>query len=544
MIAQTSGQPEQEQSSLATESLNPATIAKIKNLAKNDLYFFAKAILGYDWLVPHIHGPLCRLLMDKTKNRKKITLPRGWLKSTVVTISYPIWCAINDPNIRVLLLQNTSTNACKKLASIRSHFEDNDLFRALFPELLPDNNCIWKKDAIQVKRSKSHPEATFEAAGTRNKVVSRHYDLIIEDDTVAPDLDDLTADNVIPSKNDIETAIGTHRLVYPLLTDFKKEVIVVGTRWFELDLLSWMTENEPYYASIERACRESIDAETGESRSDPEGKITYPERFDSDVLEQLAIAMGPYLFSCLFMNKPVRSCDMMFKQDWIQYYSTAPQNLMIYTTVDPAGDPSETKTNPDFNVVMTCGKHIYTGHIYVLEYFRERCNPGDLIHAIFKHVRKYKPIKVAIEAIQYQKALQYFVRERMRKENLYFSVEGLHYSKRSKEARITGLQPVFGAKLISIREHHHQLESELLSFPLGRNDDIIDALSMQTGLWALTRTLTESEDNDTKDDPFNVTAIIKEIEKEKSGLNERPGSSRGLLSRVPNTYVSPLIFGD
>ena len=512
--------------------LDPATIAGLKEHAKRDLYFFAKAILGYDWLVPHIHGPMCHLLQDKSKNRKKITFPRGWLKSTVCTIAYPIWRTINDCNIRVLLLQNTSTNACKKLASIRSHFEDNDLFKTLFPELLPDANCIWKQDAIQVKRSKSHPEATFEAAGIRNKVVSRHYDLIIEDDTVAPDLDDLTADNVVPSKEDIDSAIGTHKLVYPLLTDMKMEVLVVGTRWFERDLLSYIDENEPFYSSLERACRET------DGRPDPDGEITYPERFDEEALDQLAISMGPYLFSCLYMNTPMRSSDMLFNLEWFKYYSSAPTtNLDIYTTVDPAGDPEDTKGEPDYNVVMTCGKHKYTGQIYVLEYFREKCNPGELIHAIFNHVRKYKPLKVAVETTAYQKALKYFIREQQKKQKLYFAVEGLTHTKRSKNARIQGLQPVFAAGLISIREHHKELESELLAFPLGKNDDLADALSMQTGLWALTSTLREPEDADISEDPFNAQAAINEcLKKAKVGKGSR-GSSRGLLYASPYTSI-------
>ena len=242
------------------------------------------------------------------------------------------------------------------------------------------------------------------------------------------------------------------------------------------------------------------------------------------------------------MNLPMRSTDMLFKQEWFRHYDTEPKHLMIYTTVDPAGDPDDTKGDPDYNVVMTCGKHIYSGHIYVLEYFREKCNPGDLIDAIFRHVRNWKPIKVAIEATQYQKALQYFVRERMQKDKLYFTVEGIHHTKRSKEMRISGLQPVFASGLISMRRHHFELESELLAFPHGKNDDLADALSMQTGLWALTQTLTEPEDLDVSEDPMNLSAVILDIEKERSQFSGRPGSSRGLLERVPHTYVNPLRF--
>jgi len=253
--------------------------------------------------------------------------------------------------------------------------------------------------------------------------------------------------------------------------------------------------------------------------------------------------MGPYLFSCLYMNLPMRSGDMLFDIEWFKYFENPPRNLMVYTTVDPAGDPEDSKGDPDYNVVMTCGKHMYTGRIYVLEYFRAKCNPGDLIHAIFRHVKKYKPIKVMIEAVAYQKALQYFVRERMKKERLYFSVEGIIHNRRSKNSRISGLQPVFASGNIFLREHHKELESELLAFPLGKNDDLADALSMQLGLWALTSTLTKSDPDKLSDDPFNLESILAEVDQEQKKKNSSRGSAKKLISRRSTQSYNPFRFG-
>ena len=115
----------------------------LREVCKGDLYVFAKGILQHDWLVPHVHRPLCRLLelyngYDESLappmieywrvlsnpvlelslerrwdiflnglKRALIVLPRGWLKTTVCSVSYPMWRAVRDPNIRVLLTQNT-----------------------------------------------------------------------------------------------------------------------------------------------------------------------------------------------------------------------------------------------------------------------------------------------------------------------------------------------------------------------------------------------------------------------------------------------------
>src|SRR6185295_17248610 len=123
---------------------------------------------------------------------------------TLCSIYYPIWRAIRDPGIRILIVQNTTTNAEKKLAAIRGQFDKNPLLRLLFVDLLPNASSTWTTKALCLQRPMDHPENTFESAGTKTGLTSRHYNLIIEDDTVSPDLDDFTATNVIPSKDDIE----------------------------------------------------------------------------------------------------------------------------------------------------------------------------------------------------------------------------------------------------------------------------------------------------------------------------------------------------
>jgi predicted phage terminase large subunit-like protein len=498
----------------------------LKAKCKESFYFFAKVVLDYpfetSWLQPHIHKPICDILQDYATNRRLcVTLPRSWLKSTVCSIYYPIWRAINNPNIRVLIVQNSAPNAEKKLAAIRGQFESNPLLRLLFSELLPDSSCVWTTKAACLKRPINHPESTFETAGTRTKVISRHYDIIVEDDTVAPDLDELGDSNVCPTKDDIDQAIGWHRLAGGLLVDFKtSQIIIVGTRWFEKDLISWNALNEPAYIRIERAVRED---ENG--RPDPNGRVTYPERFDEQTLEELEHSFGPYLFSCLYLNRPLRSDDMVFQKDWFRFYADPPRNLVCYTLVDPAGGGStskkaKAKSDPDYNVVMTVGKDLDEGHLYVLEYDRFRGTPGQLLNSIFRQQDKWKCVTVGIEGVQYQKSLEYFAQEQMRRRNQFFYVEMLK-SIKAKEIRIRALQPLFSSGSILIRTHHAELMAELEVFPLGAHDDVIDALSMVLQLAELTATKEKGREIDPEDlDPNSLDYLLYEISSRRERKNE------------------------
>jgi len=495
------------------DTLMTSDLDKIRAEAAKSLYFFAKGILGYDWIVPDPHGPVCKLLEDRSKKRKKFVLPRGWLKTTVCTVSYAIWRAVHDPNIRILLAQNNQENAQKKLAEIRDTFERNKLLRTLYPDILPGPHSVWRATSLCLNRTKSYPESTFECIGVRGQPTSRHYNIIIEDDTVAPDFDELGGETLAPSHDDVRKAVMWHSLALPLLTNVKDdEILVVGTRWYEQDLMSHITANEPQYHTIERSCRED-----DEGNSDPRGHITYPQRFDDDVLTQYEQSLGPYFFSTLMLNRPVAIGEMLFKAEWLKEYEVLPprQNLEVYTTIDPATDPELSTSRSDrldYSVVLTTGKDLMTGDIYVIDYFRERCSPGDHATALFHHVSTYRPIIVGYEDVAYQKSLDYWLKELMRQRNQFFLLKPIKRTgRKSKETHIMGLHPIAAAGAIYIRPHMSELRTEFLSFPRGAHDDLIDCLAMQTQLWRLTKSASERKRKILDSDPYSVNAAIANL---------------------------------
>jgi len=466
--------------------LQDNSIEDLAQRGRDSLFFFTRAILGFDKMTRSIHKPICLDLEDyETNKRMLIMLPRDWYKTTLASISYTVWRAVKDPEVRILLVQNTYTNAVGKLAAIKQIFEKNELFRACYPEILPDSKCTWSRESLCVKRKGTFPESTFEAAGTSTAVVSRHYDLIIEDDTVAPDFDNITGALMQPSQNEIEKCIGWHKLAHPLLIEpATSQILVIGTRWVEGDLLEWIMKHEPQYKVTTRAVRED---ERG--LPSPTGKIVWAEtddglpKFNEAVLQQLEDALGPYMYSALYMNLPTSAADMLFKKQWINYYTELPTGLLYCTSQDPSSGDADMTSDPDYDAVLSTGINPHNGHIYVVHYNRERMNPGEQVNVLFDHYRAYKPLQYFLEAISYQRTLAYWIRKKMDHENIFFPIEEIKSHKNSKVARIRGLQPYFAAHRIFIKTEMVELENELLVFPHGRHDDLIDALSMHLPFW-------------------------------------------------------------
>ena len=503
--------------------LSQQDIDKIAEKGRESLFFFTRAILGFDKMAKDIHKPMCRELEDYTVNRRlEVIVPRSWYKSTLVSISYSIWRAIKNPNIRVLIVQNSFSNACKKLNEIKEIFETNKLFRACYPEILPDGSRKWSSECLTVNRNITAPEGTFEAAGTGTATTSRHYDIIIEDDTVSPDKDALTGMTAMPTQAEIEKAIGWHRLAYPLLIDpSESQIIVVGTRWAERDLLSWVMENSPEYKIISRAARED---ENGKPATKEYGGKPVWERFNDEVLDQMERNLGPYMFASLYMNSPMSAGNQLFKADWINYYSTLPKTDMTYiTSVDVASADAEESSDPDYNIILTCAVNPNNGHVYVVHYTRERMNPGSVIGAIFDHYRAYKPVKVLIESISYQRTLNYWLKQKQDMLKEHFYVEEIKSLRGSKVDRVRGLQPYFANTKIFLKTEMRELESEILSFPKGAHDDLIDCMSLQISSWNEVTDLRASEIKYKQSyNPHSFRHVIGELQERASTMNRYP----------------------
>lgn len=505
------------QSPPSETALSSEQIEQFRQKAKSSLFFLAKGILGYDWLDPEIHGPICRILEDPEKRDVLIGLPRGWQKSSLVSICYPIFAAINNHDVRICIVQNTASNAHAKLAVVSQKIK-LPLMQLLFPELQPTKDCIWRQGAYQIPRAGNWPEATFESAGRDTDLTGRHYDIIIKDDLIAPDESSMSATNVVPSRRDVEQAIGFNKSIIPILDPKNYRSIDVGTRWRTDDYIQYHLDKDAEYFKktgehlstiYMRAVRENDKGE-----SDDNGHLVFPKRFDDKVLARLRSEMGPYLYSCLYMNRPIQTEDMVFNPEWFETYETEPRDLLIYTTVDFATDPKESKSNDlDYFVVMTVGVEIRTGLKFVLKYSRERCNMSRQINLIFEHVKEFSPYVVGLGAVGAEKNMKHWIEEKMRLMGIFFSVVilklGTHAD--AKWLRILCLQPMFENRMIRIRPWMTELVNEAIQYgPHAAHDDLLDCLSMQLGLWQNVRIVKEREE--TRDqNPLSVSAGITEL---------------------------------
>jgi predicted phage terminase large subunit-like protein len=208
----------------------------------------------------------------------------------------------------------------------------------------------------------------------------------------------------------------------------------------------------------------------------PDGSLFFPEKLSKEFLESAKKTMGSVLFANQYLNEVFPSDDQKFNQKWFRYYEVAPPGL-TYAFVDPAISVEDDADYSAFIVVRTTE----TGDIYVLLANRYRINPSEIVNKIFELQKEFNCELIGVESVAYQKALLFMLDEEMKRRTEFIPVLACNPgTSKTKEMRILSLVPRFEWGRMFFPQGASDLEEELLQFPRGRHDDLIDALQQVT----------------------------------------------------------------
>jgi hypothetical protein len=481
-------------------------------------------------MVPHIHGHLCSFTTHPKYGRfRQATVPRSWFKTWVLTVGKAIWLTLPDEeklyediypykgcNVRILVASNVIDNAAKMVFKIKQEWMNNERLKAAFPELVPDfNKTRWSDHVAEVVRSINATEGTYTAVGVGGSVISQHFDHILEDDLVYARKDDFTGQELMPSQEDIDNAIGWHKLSYSLLANPKTGCIDnTGTRWAPQDMINYIRRFEKQYQCMELASTRDAQWPIVDNT-----QCTWPERYDKETLETICHAQGMRIFETQYLNRPRATEDIVFKREDVvieDSFSNFPRGLEYATIVDLAGWGDSKGTAR--NVVLTGGiddKH----HMWIARLDARRMNPTEVIDTFKAHSRLFHS-KIYVEEVQYQRAIRFFSRQEMERTGESFIQERLPYDgkKDAKNLRIRALEPVVRNRFLHVLPSMQTLLEELEFFPHSKTVDILDCMGYLLKVAKVpTLPLVQATLN-----PFSMEAIEKELRKNAGGIAGLP----------------------
>jgi hypothetical protein len=471
-------------------------------------------------MVPHVHGELCTFITDSRYGRfRQATVPRSHFKTWVCTIGKSIWLTLPDEeglftnifpykgeNVRVLIASNVIDNAAKMINKIKREWESNTRLKAAFPELVPYfNKTRWSDHCAEVKRTIAAQEGTYTAVGVGGSVISQHFDHIIEDDLIYAKKDDFTGDELMPNQEDIDNAIGWHKLAFSLLSDPQRGCIDnIGTRWAPHDLIDFIRNKEPHYS-----CFELASTHGALWPIDSDAQCLWPERYNKVTLEQIRDSQAAKIFETQYLNRPRAGEDVTFNTSYLHRHTSFdefPRGTYI-TVVDLA---SWKDGKHICNNVVATGLRDTNNHIWIARVDAGKYTPTRVIELMTEHHLQFTS-KVFIEEVGYQVALRHFAKLAMEVPGAaVYSINQLPHDNRkgAKDLRIQSLEPIVANGMMHVLSSMKDFVQEMEDYPYGAKRDMLDVV----GYLARYAKAQVTEQAPDPQNPFSLESILSDIE--------------------------------
>lgn len=464
-------------------------ILKIALRCKTDLFFLCHDILNYDRMTKQTHQELCdyttgalpnppvvdREGFDPRKNLLLLLMPRGTFKSSVVTIGFALQYILNEPDCRILLDSETFSKSKAFLREILGHLTGNEQYREVFkaihgmyPFESKNKAKLWTdSEVILPCRKRERKEPTISCAGIDVTKNGMHYDLVIADD--------LHSETNVTNKDQIQKVIDHYKLTFSLL-DPGQPLIIIGTRWDYNDLYQHIIDFEAEDFNILKR-----------SAYNDDGSLFFPEVLSEKELEKIRRRQGAYIFSCQYLNEPVSDENAEFKRDYFKRVHADEikgRPINWYLLVDPSyTDPRNAGTFSDFAGFVLVGMD-YMRELYIRYIVRKKMMYSEVIDEMFRIYNEresfgIKDMKIVLEVIG-TKSLSYELHNQQIRRNTWLPVQEIKSRHENKDERIRGLKPFYEyGHVYHVIEcpQIEELEYELLHFPRGKHDDIIDPLA-------------------------------------------------------------------
>jgi predicted phage terminase large subunit-like protein len=205
------------------------------------------------------------------------------------------------------------------------------------------------------------------------------------------------------------------------------------------------------------------------------GDLLHPERENETALHELKISMGSMEFSAQYQQAPVPLGGNLIKWSWFKVYNAPPDPRPGDSLIVSWDTAMSSNQLADFSV---CVVLLVRGEtVYVLDVTRARLEYPDLKRAVLSHHRHWRQTTANYSLLIEKKGSGLSLIQDIRRENSHAISVDPDGDKILRMATQTAPIEAGAVYLPSHAPWLDEFKKEVLSFPKGRHDDQIDALS-------------------------------------------------------------------
>lgn len=210
-------------------------------------------------------------------------------------------------------------------------------------------------------------------------------------------------------------------------------------------------------------------------------RVLWPENYDAQYFKDLRddfVKQGlPDVYSQEYLNIPIDPSVAIYrKEDLIPMISKDRQkNMKFYMGVDLA---ISEKQRADYSAFVIVGVD-EDGVLYIVDIIRERLDSRQIIDTLIQLQQRYDLELVAIEKGHIEKSIGPFLREEMLSSGVFINLHPMQPST-DKVTRARSMNARFRAGAVRVdtdASWYPDFEEEMLTFPRGKHDDMVDATS-------------------------------------------------------------------
>lgn len=437
-----------------------------KNARQHLIDFTTYTMDGYR--VGAHHHLLCEKLEAVERGEIKrllITMPPRHGKSELASKRFPAWFIGRNPDKQIITVSYSASLANDFGRSVRNIIKDRS-FKNIFPdvELASDSQA---KDNWHTNKG-----GVYVAAGmTGGGITGKGAHLAIVDDP-------------IKNREEANSEVIREKIWAAYKSDLYTRlmsggaIIVIQTRWHVDDLMGRLLEQmeSGYGDHWEQVHLPAIALDDDILGRSP-GDALWPHDFNITTLKQIEIAIGEMDFQSLYQGSPIIATGSLFKPNMINVVDAAPKaNKVIRRWDFAATEKKSNKSDPDWTVGLKMQQNI-DGSYTILDVARFRGNPDEVektVLAVASQDSRTTPITIPEDPGQAGKSqAMYYI-----KILSGYSVDAI----RESGDKVTRANPVasqVNAGNVSIvrAPWNKAFLEELTTFPNGKHDDQVDALS-------------------------------------------------------------------
>lgn len=391
-------------------------------------------------------------------DRLMVLMPPGSAKSTYASMLFPAWYMARNPGHSVISASHTAELAERFGRRVRNLISEHGI--TLGVALSPDNQAAGRWETTD------HGE--YYAAGILGPITGRRADLAIIDDPVK-------------SRQEADSDVVSSRIwewwKADLSTRLKPNarVVLIMTRWSETDLGGRVLDDMRAGGKPWKVLRLPMEAERDDPLGRAAGEPLWPEWFTQDMRKEAKRDVRTW--SALYQQSPAPETGSYFLSEWIHPVASMPprESLRIYG----GSDYAVTADGGDYTV------HIVVGidsddRPWLLDLWRGQTASDEWVYAFCDMVRHWKPMGWAEEQGQIRSGIGPFLVRAMRERRAYvarhaFPTRG---DKAVRAQSFRGRIATLGLRIPEGAAWRTDFVSELLTFPVGKHDDQVDALGL------------------------------------------------------------------